>query len=71
MATAYQRAAESGAEELLSISIASEMCDTLTSEGVEHLHIYTLNNPDLPYQVCQALGVAPQPMRIAATAGCA
>ena len=71
MVTAYQRASESGAEELLSISIATEMCDTLGSEGVDHFHIYTLNNPDLPYQVCQALGVEQIPMRIAATAGCA
>jgi methylenetetrahydrofolate reductase (NADPH) len=71
MVTAYQRASESGAEELLSISIATEMCDTLASEGVDHFHIYTLNNPDLPYQVCQALGVEQIPMRIAATAGCA
>ena len=71
MATAYQRAAEADATELLSISIAGEMCDALSSEGVDHFHIYTLNNPDLPYQVCQALGVEPQPMRIAAAGGCA
>ncbi|MEM7544543.1 MAG: methylenetetrahydrofolate reductase [NAD(P)H] [Pseudomonadota bacterium] len=69
METAFVNADEAGATELLSISIATEMCDVLMREGVEHLHLYTLNNPDLPYQVCQALGVETMPMRIAATAG--
>lgn len=71
MGAAFANAAEAGAEELLSISIASEMCDTLHREGAGHIHLYTLNNPDLPYQVCQALGVETQPMRIAAAGGCA
>lgn len=70
MAAAFERAEEAGAAELLSISIASEICDTLVNEGAEHLHLYTLNNPDLAYQVCQALGVEPQATRIAMAAGC-
>lgn len=70
MKTAYANAEAADAVELLSISIASEMCDTLRREGAEHIHLYTLNNPDLPYQVCQALGVEVAPMRIAAAAGC-
>ena len=71
METAFANAAETDAAELLSISIAAEMCDTLRREGAGHIHLYTLNNPDLPYQVCQALGVETTPMRIAATGGCA
>lgn len=67
METAFANADEAGASELLSISIAAEMCDTLTREGAGHLHLYTLNNPDLTYQLCQAIGVETTPMRIAAT----
>ncbi|MGB0506462.1 MAG: methylenetetrahydrofolate reductase [NAD(P)H] [Pikeienuella sp.] len=69
MHAAYANADEGATQTLLSISIASEMCDTLRDEGVEQFHIYTLNNPDIPYQVCQALGVTPQPMRLAAACG--
>ncbi|MEX2518948.1 MAG: methylenetetrahydrofolate reductase [NAD(P)H] [Paracoccaceae bacterium] len=71
MATAFANAEAAGAVELLSVSIASEMCDTLRREGAGHIHLYTLNNPDLPYQVCQALGVETTPMRVAASGGCA
>lgn len=71
MGTAFENAAEAGAEELLAVSIASEMADTLRREGAGHLHFYTLNNPDLPYQVCQALGVETLPMRVAAVGGVA
>ncbi|MFV0475759.1 MAG: methylenetetrahydrofolate reductase [NAD(P)H] [Pikeienuella sp.] len=70
MKTAYANAEAADAVELLSVSIAAEMCDRLRREGAGHIHIYTLNNPDLPYQVCQALGVEVRPMRIAATGGC-
>lgn len=70
MGTAFANAEKAGATELLSISIATEMCDALVREGADHLHLYTLNNPDLPYQVCQALGVELMPMRVAAAGGC-
>jgi len=29
-------------------------------EGVDHLHFYTLNKPELTRDVCAALGVTPQ-----------
>ncbi|MEL6767199.1 MAG: methylenetetrahydrofolate reductase [NAD(P)H] [Pseudomonadota bacterium] len=70
MHDAYFRAETQAEHDLLSLSIASEQCDGLMAEGVEHLHLYTLNKPDLPMQLCRALGVDPQPMQIAA-AGCA
>ncbi len=51
---------------LLSVSIACEQCDALISEGVEHLHLYTLNNPDLSFDVAHALGYAARPLAVAA-----
>lgn len=53
---------------MLSVSIACEQCDGLIGEGVEHLHIYTLNNPDLSFDVCRALGYVAAPL--AAAEGC-
>ena len=61
LARAFGNAADEDAARLLSVSIAAEQCADLLAEGVEHLHVYTLNNPDLPYDVCQAIGVEPQP----------
>ena len=69
MEKAYANADAQDAAELLSISIATEQCAELLAEGVEHLHIYTLNNPDLPYQICRAIGVEPQLAQVAS--GCA
>ena len=42
--------------EILATSICAEQCAELQSEGVDHLHFYTLNNPDLVYNICRALG---------------
>lgn len=66
MGKAFETAEEQNAVELLSTSICTEQCQGLTAQGVKRLHIYTLNNPDLPYQVCRALGVEPGPGRLAA-----
>lgn len=41
----------------LSVSIAAEMCERLRREGADHIHLYTLNNPDLPFDVCEAVGI--------------
>ncbi len=41
---------------LLATVIATEQCDTLLEEGIEQLHFYTLNNPDLVFNICQAIG---------------
>jgi len=57
---AYAAAKRDGREELLSVALCTEMCDTLLSEGVEDLHFYTLNRPHLTRDVCRALGVAPE-----------
>ena len=50
----------------LSVAIAVDQCDALIAEGVEHLHVYTLNNPDLTYDVCRALGYVAAPLAAAA-----
>ena len=71
MGTAFENAKAAGAEDLLAISVAAEMIDNLSREGCDHVHLYTLNNPDITYQLCQAVGVETQPMRIAAVGGCA
>lgn len=41
----------------LSVRLAVEQCEALRAEGVEHFHIYTLNNPELPLAVCRGLGL--------------
>ncbi len=63
---AYENADEQGMTETLSRALCAEQCEGLVKEGVEHIHFYTLNNPDLPYDVCRAIGVEPRPLQAAA-----
>lgn len=67
MHRAFERAETPEDAYLLSISIAADQCDALIAEGVEHLHLYTLNNPDLTFDVAQALGYAAAPLAVAAS----
>ena len=46
-----------GREDLLAIAIATELCSDLIEGGVEHLHFYTLNRPELTRDICHALGL--------------
>ncbi len=62
MHRAFERAETVEDAYLLSVSIACDQCDALIAEGVEHLHLYTLNNPDLTFDVCAALGYAAAPL---------
>jgi methylenetetrahydrofolate reductase (NADPH) len=57
---AFATAARDGREELLSVALCTELCDTLLSEGVGDLHFYTLNRPQLTREVCRALGLGPE-----------
>lgn len=59
MDEAYRAAARDGRTDLLSTALCTEMCDELVAEGVDALHFYTLNRPDLTRTVCRALGVLP------------
>lgn len=58
---AFENAAKhgEGRERDLATAICTELCDKLIAGGVEHLHFYTLNRPELTRDVCAALGVAP------------
>ncbi len=57
---AYDAAIRDDREELLSTALCSELCTNLLEGGVEDLHFYTLNSPDLTRNVCAALGVTPK-----------
>jgi methylenetetrahydrofolate reductase (NADH) len=69
MFKAYGNAEDVASHDLLSVAIATEQCDELISNGVNHLHFYTLNKSELVYQVCHALGIEPEPVQIAAGCG--
>jgi len=56
----FETAVRDGREDLLAVSLATELCTDLIEGGVEHLHFYTLNRPDLTREVCTALGVTPK-----------
>ena len=53
---AFGKAQRDGREDLLAIAVATELCGELLEGGVEHLHFYTLNRPDLTRDICHALG---------------
>ncbi|WP_425038480.1 methylenetetrahydrofolate reductase [NAD(P)H] [Primorskyibacter sp. S187A] len=60
MVEAFEKAERDGRSDLLATAICTELCDTLLCEGVETLHFYTLNRPELTRDVCHALGVVPK-----------
>lgn len=57
---AFTVAKRDGREDLLSVALCTELCDTLRGEGVQDFHFYTLNRPHLTRDVCHALGVQAQ-----------
>ena len=57
MHKAFENAQPGEQSDILSIALATELCDDLMREGVQHLHFYTLNNPDLTYDICSGLGL--------------
>jgi methylenetetrahydrofolate reductase (NADPH) len=71
MHKAYASADAPEAAHLLSVAIACDQCDNLVSEGVDHLHFYTLNNPDLTFDVCHTLGYIAAPLTVAERSGAA
>tara|TARA_B100000780_G_C21104567_1_gene445961 strand:- start:86 stop:958 length:873 start_codon:yes stop_codon:yes gene_type:complete len=54
---AFSKAQRDGREDLLATTVCTELCSQLTDEGVNFLHFYTLNRPDLTRDICHALGV--------------
>lgn len=57
---AFENATRDGTTDLLATALATELCDELIEGGVDQLHFYTLNRPDLARDVCHALGVTPK-----------
>lgn len=60
MDDAFGKAARDGRQDLLATALCSEMCSDLIDNGVEDLHFYTLNRPELTRDVCHALGITPK-----------
>ncbi|AVO36651.1 methylenetetrahydrofolate reductase [NAD(P)H] [Pukyongiella litopenaei] len=56
---AFETAQRDNREDLLSVAVCTELCSDLIDGGVDTLHFYTLNRPDLTRDVCHALGVTP------------
>ena len=45
---------------MVAATVAVEQCRRLEAEGVESLHFYTLNRPELTRAICHMLGVRPK-----------
>ncbi len=56
---AFAHAIRDGREQLLGLTQCSVLCERLIEEGVEELHFYTLNRPQMTRDVCHALGLQP------------
>ena len=57
---AFDKAIRDDRHDLLATALATELCSDLIEGGVEDLHFYTLNRPELTRDVCHALGVTPK-----------
>ncbi|WP_435141270.1 methylenetetrahydrofolate reductase [NAD(P)H] [Pseudopelagicola sp. nBUS_19] len=56
---AFVKAVRDDREDLLATAVCTELCSDLIDEGVDALHFYTMNRPELTRDVCHALGVVP------------
>lgn len=59
LSSAFAAAKRDNRHDLLATAQCSELCTDLIEGGVEDLHFYTLNKPDLTRDVVRALGLAP------------
>ena len=55
----FETAERDGRSALLALTQCTTLCTRLLDEGVEHLHFYTLNRPDMTREVVNALGLVP------------
>lgn len=60
LSDAFEKAERDGRSDLLATAICTELCSDLIKGGVDALHFYTLNRPELTRDVCHALGVVPK-----------
>lgn len=56
----FAAAKRDGREDLLALTQCTTLCSRLIEGGVEDLHFYTLNRPELTRDVIRALGIAPE-----------
>ncbi len=54
---AFDAAIRDDRHDLLATALCTELCSDLVDEGVETLHFYTLNRPEMTREICHALGV--------------
>ena len=57
---AFEKAVRDDRQDLLATALCTELCSDLIDGGVDKLHFYTLNRPELTRDVCFALGITPQ-----------
>ncbi|MFV0244584.1 MAG: methylenetetrahydrofolate reductase [NAD(P)H] [Qingshengfaniella sp.] len=57
---AFDTAKRDGTQDQLATRLCTEMCAKLLENGVDDLHFYTLNKPQLTWDICQALGLGPR-----------
>ncbi|MGR3548470.1 MAG: methylenetetrahydrofolate reductase [NAD(P)H] [Roseovarius sp.] len=57
---AFDKAIRDDRHDLLATALCTELCGELIEGGIEDLHFYTLNRPELTRDVCHALGVTPK-----------
>ncbi|EQB31870.1 methylenetetrahydrofolate reductase [Sphingobium ummariense] len=55
-----------GARQLVSATLAAELCRKLYAGGVRDFHFYTLNRAELSYAICHLLGLRPKVADVAA-----
>ncbi len=58
--SAFEKALRDDREDLLATAMCTELCSDLIEGGVDKLHFYTLNRPELTRDVCFALGITPR-----------
>ncbi len=56
---AFAAAGKEG-EAQLALDVCVKLCERLVEGGVDKLHFYTLNKPELVLKVCAALGIQPK-----------
>ncbi|MCP4336212.1 MAG: 5,10-methylenetetrahydrofolate reductase, partial [Gammaproteobacteria bacterium] len=59
---------DSVAQYELSLQLAVDLCECLIREGVDHIHLYTLNQTDMCLDISLALGASLNPLQVSSAA---
>ena len=57
IAEGFEKAVAEGREAAHAVAVCAALCERLVAGGVEDLHFYTLNRPDMTLAVCDAIGL--------------